>query len=183
MGICYIAMKKICIPLLLNKNNVLIIHIKVILHLGMMTHKVQGQLQKINSKIKGIDNLHKNPFNHLLLANLIKILIFLVQKLDLKLSKSLQLLKKRLDSDNQILLPVQMFQVMMRQQILPHQMILLLHRAHVKKKIGEVKFFLVQNLMLAIEKFQLKKRQIVVIIMAMIMIQLIGNLKSLQLVH
>ena len=36
-------------------------------------------------------------YNQALQDNLIKILIFLVQKLDLKLFKSLQLLKKKLD--------------------------------------------------------------------------------------
>jgi hypothetical protein len=44
MEICYIAMKKTCILLLLNKNNVSIIHLKVILHLVMMMHKEQGPL-------------------------------------------------------------------------------------------------------------------------------------------
>ncbi len=180
MEICYIAMKKTCILLLLNKNNVSIIHLKVILHLVMMMHKEQGPLQKINLKIKEIDNLRKNLFSHQPLGNLIKILIFLVQKLDLKQFKSQQPLKKKLNKDNQILLLAQMYQVMMRQQILTHQIILLRHLARDKKKIGEVKFFLGQNLILVIEKFQLKKRQIVVIITVMIMILLIGNLSSLQ---
>lgn len=180
MEICYITMMITCIPQLLILNNVLMIHIKVILHLVTRIRMVRHQLQIKNIKFKETDSLHKNLSSQLPLANLIKILIFLVPKLDLKLFKSLLLLKKILKKDNQILMPVPMFQVMMRQQILSRQ--LFLRRAHDQKRIGKVMFFLGLKLILVIEKFQQKERELMVIIMVMILIQENGNLKCRWLV-